>query len=76
VQDDSDKFRIIALSGKTNEIMKAGKRSGGWAGVWTDKSSVLAHLRYLWGHYPAELEITPDALAVHFCRNMIFVSVS
>jgi hypothetical protein len=66
VQEDSDRFAVHAWKAGVESLLSTGRRAGGWAAVRTKGASVLAHLRYLWQQYPAELEVTPGALAVHF----------
>ena len=66
VQEDFDRFAIRDWQGEKASVLKTGKRSGGWAMANTGQHSVLVHLRDLWQHYPAELEIARDSFAVHF----------
>jgi len=66
VQEDSDRFQIRTWQDGSPTNATTGRFGGGWAGAWTADASILAHLRDMWQMYPAELEVTPNALAVHF----------
>ena len=66
VHEDSNKFTVSGWRGKKRSPLKRGKYAGGWVGATSKSFSVVAHLRDMWQNYPAELEVTPDAVAVHF----------
>lgn len=66
VHEDSDRFTVNAWRGEASTVLKSGAHAGGWAAAWTGNTSVLAHLRDLWQQYPAELEVSRNALSVHF----------
>ena len=66
VQGDSDTFAIRTWQGSKASDLRQGQFGGGWLGAWTARESVLVHLRDMWQMYPAELELTPRSLAVHF----------
>ena len=66
VQQDSDRFEILAWQGTKSRLLRQGTHAGGWAAVRTDNHSIAVHLRDMWQQYPAELEVAEKALAVHF----------
>ena len=62
VQDSADHFAICDAQG---EVVKEGRRVGGWLHVQGDRGGVAVGLRNMWQEHQKELEATRDGIVAH-----------